>query len=72
MRLFNPGGDKKGENPQSTPYTLNGGDWQEVSINIPAKGPLGVLRLYLPSQQKTVEIDWIEAQGSGAKKRWDF
>ena len=72
IEWFNPGGDKKGENPQSTPYTLNGGDWQEVSINIPAKGPLGVLRLYLPSQQKTVEIDWIEAQGSGAKKRWDF
>jgi hypothetical protein len=29
------------------------------------------LRL-LPVQSQTVEIDWIEAQSTEGKKRWDF
>ncbi len=71
IEWMSPGGDKK-EKSQSVPYTLNGGDWQEVSVDIPAKGALGILRLYLPAQPQPVEIDWIELQGAGAKKRWDF
>jgi len=72
IEWLNPGGDKKGEKPQSVPYTLAGGDWQEVTVNIPATGPLGILRLYVPVQQEPVEIDWIELKGAGAKKRWEF
>jgi hypothetical protein len=72
IEVLNPGGEKKGEKPLAFAYTLDGGDWQEVSVNIPATGALGILRLYLPVQQEPVEIDWIELQGAGAKKRWKF
>ena len=72
IEWMNPGGEKKGEKPQSVAYTLNGGDWQNVSVGIPANGALGILRLYLPAQAEPVEIDWIELQGTGAKKRWEF
>jgi hypothetical protein len=41
-------------------------------VAVPAAGPIGILRLYFPAQKQTVEIDWIEAEGKGGKKRWDF
>ena len=41
-------------------FTMKGGKWEEVSARIPAVGPLGVVRLYLPMQETPVEIDWIE------------
>ena len=72
IEWLNSGGDKKNEKPQSAPFTISGGDWQEVAVKIPAQGPLGILRLYLPAQAQSVEIDWGELQGTGAKKRWDF
>ena len=53
--------------------TLQPGDWQTVRIDIPAKGPLGILRLFLPAQTQPVEIDWIELQAGKAKARqWKF
>ncbi len=45
---------------QSVPWAHPGGDWQEISIPIPATGPLGIVRLYLPKQEQPIEIDWIE------------
>jgi arylsulfatase A-like enzyme len=76
IEWLKPGGgaDKTKKEPeQSVPYTLpGGGDWQEISVQVPANGPLGILRLYLPVQQEPVEIQWIELQGAGAKKRWAF
>ncbi len=53
-----PGGTQ--DKAQSVPYSLSGGDWQEISIAIPATGPLGIVRLYLPRQEQPIEIDWIE------------
>lgn len=70
VEWINPGSEKDGGKPQSVPYTLKGEDWQEVIATVPVNGALGILRLYIPAQ--TVEIDWIEAQGSGTKRRWDF
>ena len=72
IECLNPGGDKKNEKPQSVPYRMAGGDWQEIAVNIPEPGPLGILRLYLPVQVEPVEIEWIELQGAGAKKQWAF
>jgi hypothetical protein len=72
IEWLKPGADKNDGKAPSVAYTLNGGDWQDVSLNIPATGALGILRLYLPAQSGPVELDWIELQGSGAKKRWDF
>jgi hypothetical protein len=72
IEWLNAGGDKKGEKPQSVPFALSGADWQEVTVSIPASGPLGILRVYVPAQAQPVEIQWIELKGTGAKKRWEF
>jgi arylsulfatase A-like enzyme len=72
IEWLKPGADNNDGKAQSVAYTLNGGDWQDVSVSIPAKSALGILRLYLPTQSGPVEMDWIELQGTGAKKRWDF
>ena len=49
-------------------FTLKGGDWEEVTVQLPATGPLGIVRLYLPMQEQPVEIDWIEIKsGEGGK-----
>ncbi len=72
IEWLNLNAGKQGAKPHSVPYTLNGGDWQEVKVNLPATGALGVIRLYVPALPQPVEIDWIEVQGAGAKKRWDF
>lgn len=57
---------------KSVPFELPGGGWQEVSVDLPAKGPLGILRVYLPAQKQPVEIDWIELKAAGKPKRWNF
>lgn len=56
----------------SVSFEIPAGDWQKVTIEIPAAGPLGILRLYLPAQSVPVEVDYIELTGTGAPKRWDF
>ena len=52
---------------------MKGGDCEEVTVQIPAIGPLGIVRLYLPMQQQPVEIDWIELKsGEGKVTRTAF
>jgi len=54
-------------------FTLKGGDWEDVTVQIPATAPLGIVRLYLPMQEQVIEIDWIEIQSStGKPTRTDF
>lgn len=53
-----PGG--VGSKEQRVDFTLKGGDWEEITVELPAEGPLGIVRLYLPMQEQPVEIDWIE------------
>jgi len=65
-----PGSPVKAEH--ATPFALEAGDWQTVKVPIPAKGPLGIARIYLPAQRQRVEIDWIELGGAGKPRRWDF
>ncbi len=48
-------------------YSLKGGDWEEITVKLPATGPLGIVRLYVPVQEHPVEIDWIELR-SGQEK----
>jgi hypothetical protein len=67
-----PGGVQ--DQAQSVAFTLPRGDWQELSIDVPATGPLGIVRIYLPKQDQPIEIDWIEitSRDSGARTRTDF
>ncbi|MCY2993123.1 MAG: sulfatase [Planctomycetota bacterium] len=60
---------------RSFAFHLPSGDWREVSVEIAASGPLGVIRLYLPATEKPVEVDWIELRGKAADarlQRWEF
>ena len=49
-------------------FTLKGGDWEEISVELPAEGPLGIVRLYVPMQETPVEIDWIELTSKNGSK----
>jgi hypothetical protein len=61
-----PGGVQ--DQTQSVPFTLSSGDWQELTIEVPATGPLGIVRLYLPKQDQPLEIDWIEITSKNSSK----
>lgn len=63
----------KSAQPQSVAFQITGGDWQDIEVKIPAKGSLGILRLYLPAQQQAVEVDRVILTGKGgAPRRWEF
>jgi arylsulfatase A-like enzyme len=53
-----PGGTQ--DKAQSAPFKIESRRWQEISVSIPATGPLGIVRVYLPHQAEEIEIDWIE------------
>ncbi len=66
-----PGGVQ--DRAHSVSFTLPGGDWQELTIAVPASGPLGIVRIYLPKQAQPVEIDWIEITSqTGKTTRTEF
>ncbi len=58
---------------KSVPFQITGGEWQEVSVPLPAEAVLGIVRLYLPAQKEPVQLDWIELKPAGNKsQRSDF
>lgn len=60
---------------QVVDYTLSGGgEWEELSLELPVEGALGILRIHLPAAGgKSVEIGSIRIEGAGGKARaWDF
>ena len=65
-----PGGLK--DKAHQVPFTLKGGDWEEITVELPATGPLGIVRLYLPMQKNPIEIDWLELQSGKEKHRSEF
>lgn len=72
VEWLKPSKDGKAGDPKSVPFTLKGGDWQELSVKVPATGPLGIVRLYLPAQKQPVEVDWIELKNGATRKLWEF
>ena len=57
---------------QAVPFSLKPGDWQELSVKLPAEEPWGILRVYLPAQTQPVEVDWIELETQAKPRRWEF
>ena len=61
---------------QTASFAVRGGDWQELSIPLPARDRVVHVRLFPPVQKQTTEIDWIEITPTGAgdkgTQRWDF
>jgi arylsulfatase A-like enzyme len=57
-----------GTQQQRVDFTIKGGDWEAITVELPAEGPLGIVRLYLPMQEPAVEIDWIELSSKNSSK----
>jgi len=59
---------------QTVAFTLPaGGEWQDITVDIPLTGDLRLLRLYLPADKSPVEIASIQSTGKTAKpKTWNF
>ena len=59
---------------KSVPFTLPGGDWQDITVSVPAEGPFPILRVHLPAQKQPVEVDFIELdlRKTAQPRRWDF
>jgi len=57
---------------QSVPFELTSGTWQEVRVELPADGPLGIVRLYLPATSEPLQLDWIELRSGRVVRRSDF
>ena len=58
---------------KSVAFQLAGGEWRELTVELPATGTLGILRLFLPAEKDAVQLDWIELKPSqGKAQRWDF
>ena len=61
------------EKAKSVEFKLTGGDWQSVTVELPADGVLGIVRLYLPAAAQPVELDWVELKSAkGKPRRWEF
>jgi hypothetical protein len=57
---------------RSVEYQYSADDWQEVRVDLPADALMGILRLHLPAQNQTVDVDWIDLQSASKPRRWDF
>ena len=60
------------ENPQSKPFTIKRGRWHELTVQLPAEGSLGILRLHLPAEEQKVEVDSISLTAGETTKSWTF
>lgn len=70
-----PGGAADSAGSQSVAFTAPVGEWSELSVDVPATGTLGVVRLYLPASDKPLELDWVALFGKSADskpQRWEF
>ncbi len=58
---------------KSVAFQWTGGEWRELTVELPATGTLGILRIYLPAANDAVQLDWIELKPThGKSQRWDF
>ncbi len=54
---------------KSVPFAITGNDWEEIDVPLPAEGPLGIVRIYLPKEAGKVQIDWIEIISAQPEKK---
>jgi hypothetical protein len=57
---------------KTVPLPIKGDDWEQVLVKLPAQGPLGIVRLYLPAQKEPVELDWMVLKDAKSTQRFDF
>ena len=61
---------------QQVSLDLKGGQWEEISVDLPINEKIIHFRFLLPKTNQAIEVDWIELLVNGNKnylgKRWDF
>ncbi len=57
---------------RSAAFQLPAGAWETIRVELPAHGPVGILRLYLPAAEHPVELDWIRLEVASRQVREDF
>ena len=61
---------------QVVEFTLAaGGDWQDITVEVPVQGTTGLVRLYVPAVESPVEIESIEYYAPGSERpirAWNF
>jgi hypothetical protein len=67
-----PRGAKNAGEPSSVSFTVPAGDWQEVSVELPADSPLGIVRLFLPLLKQAADLEWIEFKAGRVGHHWSF
>jgi hypothetical protein len=59
--------------PKPSAFAVKAGGWVEITAPIQAPADqAGIVRLYFPSQENPVQIDWIELTHGQNRRRWDF
>jgi hypothetical protein len=53
-------------------YELTSAEWQSITVKIPAATAGQILRIHMPEQAKTAQVDFIEITHPTQNKRWDF
>jgi len=53
---------------RSVSFAITGNDWEVIEVQLPAEGPLGIVRIYLPKEAGKVQIDWIEIISEQSEK----
>jgi hypothetical protein len=68
-----PKADAKTKDLQRFVYNAKGGDWEDITVDLPSSDGAGILRIYLPHPTEAASFDWIEIKPEGGKtQRWDF
>lgn len=56
----------------SEAFRLRPGDWQVIEVRLRGGGLFEALRVCLPAEGQSVEVDWIEFSNAGVSRRWEF
>ncbi len=71
--VWMPGVNAVATEVKAVAFTMTGEDWQVVTADLPApRGKTGLMRLYLPAQPGSIEVEWIELVAGEIVRRWDF
>lgn len=53
-------------------FEITSTEWQNITVKIPAATAGQILRIHMPEQAKSAQIDFIEITHPTQHKRWDF
>lgn len=61
-------------NMKHIPYQITPNEWNIITLDLPAKANLGILRIHLPAENQPVKIDSIQLSSNNKNKTqlWDF